>query len=302
MGSLGMYEFLWMPYGLCNAPPMFQRLMQNCLGELNLTYALVYLDDVIVYSRTEEDHLQWLQVVFEWFYEHGLKLKPSKCRFLCKQITFIGHEVSADGMKPGNLNLKGIAEMAPSANYTEVRHFLGMTRFFQRFIKNYTRIAKPLNNILEGEASKLKSEAVTLPSDALDAFEKLKMGCMMAPVLAFADFKKEFQLETDASSEGLGAILSQKQPDSKWHPIAFGSRELKGGEAKYHSSKLEFLALKWAIMEQFREYLQYRPFTVLTDNNPLTYVLMMPNLDALGHRWVAPLAGYNMTIRYLKGG
>ena len=221
--------------------------------------------------------------MFEQFHEHGLKLKPSKCSFLCKQITFLGHEVSADGMKPSNLNLKGIAEMAPPANYTEVRRFLGMTGFFRRFIKNYARIAKPLNDILEGEASKLKSEAVTLPPDALDAFEKLKMCCMTAPILAFADFEKEFQLETDASSEGLGAVLSQKQPDGKWHPVAFGSRELKGGEAKYHSSKLEFLALKWAITEQFREYLQYRPFTMLTDNNPLTYVLTMPNLDALGH-------------------
>ena len=295
MGSLGVYEFLQMPYRLCNAPATFQRLMQNCLGELNLTYALVYLDDVIVYSKMEEDHLRWLQAVFERFYEHGLKLKPLKCRFLHKQITFLGHEVSTNGMTPGNLNLKGIAEMAPPANYMEVRHFLGMTGFFQRFIKNYARIAKPLNNILEGEASKLKSEAVTLPPDALDAFEKLKMCCMTAPVLAFADFEKEFQLETNASSEGLGVVLSQK------HPVAFGSHELKGGEAKYHSSKLEFLALKWAITEQFLEYLQYRPFTVLTDNNPLTYVLMTPNLNALGHRWVAALAGYNMTIRYLKG-
>ena len=158
-----------------------------------------------------------------------------------------------------------------------------------------------MNNILEGEASKLKSEAVTLPSDALDTFEKLKMCCMTAPILTFADFEKEFQLETDASSEGLGAVLSQKQPDGKFHPVAFGSRELKGGEAKYHLSKLEFLSLKWAITEQFQDYLQYRPFTVLTDNNLLTYVLTTPNLDALGHRWVTALAGYNMTIRYLKG-
>ena len=176
-----------------------------------------------------------------------------------------------------------------------------MTGFFRRFIKNYARIAKPLNDILEGEASKLKSEAITLPPDALDAFERLKMCCMTAPILAFADFEKEFQLDTDTSSEGLGAILSQKQPDGKWHPVALGSRELKGGEVKYHSSKLEFLALKWAITEQFREYLQYRPFTVLTDNNPLTYVLTTPNLDALCYRWVTALAGYNMTIRYLKG-
>ena len=210
-----------MPYGLCNAPATFQRLMQNCLGELNLTYALVYLDDVIVYSNTEEDHLCRLQAVFERFHEHGLKLKPSKCSFLHKQITFLGHEVSADGMRLGDLNLKGIAEMAPPANYTEVRRFLGMTGFFRRFIKNYAQIAKPLNDILEGEASKLKSEAVTLPPDALEAFEKLKMCCMTTPVLAFADFEKEFQLETDTSSEGLGAVLSQKQEDGKWHPIAF---------------------------------------------------------------------------------
>ena len=176
-----------------------------------------------------------------------------------------------------------------------------MTGFFRRFIKNYARIAKPLNDILEGEASKMKYEAVTLPSEAMKAFEQLKMCCMMAPVLAFADFEKEFQLETNASSEELGAVLSQKQSDGKWHPVTFGSRELKGGEAKYHSSKLEFLALKWAITEQFREYLQYRPFTVLTDNNPLTYILTTPNMDALGHRWVAALASYNMTIKYLKG-
>ena len=151
-----------------------------------------------------------------------------------------------------------------------------MTGFFRRFIKNYARIAKPLNDILEGEASQMKSEAVTLPLEAMEVFERLKMCCMTAPVLAFPNFEKEFQLETDASSEGLGAVLSQKQSDGKWHPIAFGSRELKGGEAKYHSSKLEFLALKWAITEQFREYLQYRPFTVLMHNNPLTYIFGFP--------------------------
>ena len=144
--------------------------MQNCLGELNLTYALVYLDDVIVYSKTEEDHLCRLQAVFERFHEHGLKLKPSKCSFLRKQIMFLGHEISADGMKPSTLNLKGITEMALPANYTEVRRFLGMTGFFWRFIENYARIAKPLNDILEGEASKMKSKAITLPPEALEAF------------------------------------------------------------------------------------------------------------------------------------
>ena len=120
VGSMGVYEFLRMPYGLCNAPATFQRLMQNCLGELNLTYTLIYLDDVIVFSRTEDEHLHRLRVVFGRFLEHGLKLKPSKCHFLQDEITLLGHEISAEGMKPGTANLKAIAEMAPPKTYTEV--------------------------------------------------------------------------------------------------------------------------------------------------------------------------------------
>ena len=111
VSSMGVYEFLRMPYGLCNALATFQSLMQNCLGELNLTYALIYLDDVIVFSRTEEEHLHCLRVVFAYFLEHGLKLTLSKCHFLQDEITFLGHEVSAEGMKPGTANLKAIAEI-----------------------------------------------------------------------------------------------------------------------------------------------------------------------------------------------
>ena len=111
--------------------------------------------------------------------------------------------------------------------------------------------------------------------------------CDRSGVGLHADFEKLFLLETDASSCGLGAVLSQKQDDGKFHPVAYASRELKGEEKKYHSSKLEFLALKWAVTNQFREYLWYRPFIVRTDNNPLTYIMTTPNLDATGHRWVA---------------
>ena len=145
----------------------------------------------------------------------------------------------------------------------------------------YARIAKPLNDLLQGDNSKLKSHSLRLPLDALAAFQELKMKCLTVPVLVFADFKKPFLLETDALIEGLGAVFSQKQDSSRYHPIAYASRGLKGGESKYHSSKLEFLALKWAVTNQFREYLQYQPFLIRTDNNPLTYVMKTPNLDAV---------------------
>ena len=127
------------------------------------------------------------------------------------------------------------------------------------------------------------------------------MKWLTVPVLAFVDFKKPFLLETDVSIEGLGAVLFQKQDNSRYHPIAFASRGLKGGESRYHSSKLEFLALKWAVTDQFKEYLQYQPFLIQTDNNPLTYVMTTPNLDAVGHKWVVAMAGYNFEIEYLRG-
>ena len=167
--------------------------------------------------------------------------------------------MSTAGMEPGTEGLKGITEIAPPATYTQVHKFLGATGYFRCFIKGYARIAKPLNDLLQGENSKPKSHSLGLPLDALVAFKELKTKCLTVPVLAFVDFKKPFLLETDASIEGLGVVLSQKQDDGWYHPIAYASCGLKGGESRYHSSKLEFLALKWAVTDQFREYLQYQP-------------------------------------------
>ena len=143
--------------------------------------------------------------------------------------------------------------MALPKTYTEIRRFTAMTGFFQRFIKGYSKIAKPLNDLLEGDASKLKNEELELTLAALSTFEDLKKECMTAPILVFTDFQKPFRLETNASREGLGAVLLQEVEDGQYHPVAYASWELKGGEPKYHASKLEFLALKWAVTEQFRE-------------------------------------------------
>ena len=269
VGVMGVYEFLRMPYSLCNVPAMFQCLMQNCLGELNLSFAMVYLDDVIVYSEMLEDHLTQLQAVFDHFAHHGLKLKPSKCHFLKEEITYLGHKISTKGMLPGQKGVKEIVQMGPPMAYTGVRKFIRAIGYFCHFIKHFAQIAKPLNDLLGCRNSKLKNHPISLTAAAEEAFYALKKKCAMAPVLAFADLKRSFLLETDASKYSLGAVLQPVQEDGKYHPVAYASCALRGSEANYHSSKLEFLALKWAVTQQFKEYLMYQPTHICVDNTEL---------------------------------
>ena len=303
---MGLYECECMPFGLCNAPPTFQRLMLNCLGELNLTYCLIYLDDVIIFSHTEEEHLELMHVVFDRLREHGLKLKPSKCKVFQMEINYLAHHVSKEGVLPSKKNLEAIAQCPPPDTYTKVKSFVGLVGHYRRFIKGFANIAAPLYDLTSGENKDKKSEHLDLPLEACEAFDRLKAACLQAPILAFPDFGKPFLLETDASCKGLGAVLSQKQSDGRYHPIAYASRIMTETEQRYHSNKQEFLALKWAVTEQFHEYLSpygknRNEFVVRTDNNPLTYIFSSANLDAAGQRWVAQLASYNFTLEYQKG-
>ena len=183
VGNLDFFECDHMPFGLCSAPDTFQQLMQNCLGELNLIYCLIYLDDIVIFSHTAEEHLHHLCVVFDWFREHNLKLKLLKCNFSKEKITSLAHWVSKNGVQPSNLNLKAILECARPQTYTEVHAFLGLVGHYQRFIKGFACITHPLNEHLTGEGGSRKSEPVSLSEDALKAFEALKQACMTAPVL-----------------------------------------------------------------------------------------------------------------------
>ena len=270
------------------------------MGELNLIYCLIYLDDLIVFSWMAEEHLQQLHVVFDHLQEYNLKLKPSKCSLFKEEINYLAHQVSKRGIQPSNTNLKAIAECALLQTYTEIRAFLGLVGHCRQFIKSFARIAQLLNEHLAGEGASRKSEWVLLSDDDLEAFQAMKQACMNNPVLAFADYT-DFLLETDASKEGLGAVLSQKQVDGWFHLVAYGSRALTAHEKNYHSTKLEFLALKWAVPEHFKEYLLYQPFLVKTDNNPLTYIMTTPNLDGTGHQWVGALVKCNFQSEYQKG-
>ena len=163
------------------------------------------------------------------------------------------------------------------------------------------KIAQPLNKHLDGEGASRKSDRVSLSKEALEAFQALKQACMNSLVLAFANYTKDFLLKTDASKQGYRAVLSQKQEDGWFHLVVYGSQALTMHEKNYHSTKLEFLALKWAVTVHFKEYLLYQPFLVKTDNNPLTYIMTTPNLDATGHQWVGALAKFNFQLEYQKG-
>ena len=201
LGSMGLYECESMPFGLCNTPPTFQRLMQNCLGELNLTYCLIYLDDVIVFSDTPEEHLWRMRVVFDHLREHSLKLKPSKCEVFKSEINYLAHHVSQKGILPSKKNLESIAQCPPPDTYTKVKSFVGLVGHYRHFIKGFAKIAALLYNLTSGDNKDKKSEHVKLSPEAREAFDCLKAACLQAPILSFPDFNKLLLLETDASGK-----------------------------------------------------------------------------------------------------
>ena len=223
VGNLGFYKFTCMPFGLCNAPVTFQHLMQNTFGELNLTYCVIYLDDVIVFSCMEEEHLECLCVVFKRFQEFNLKLKPSKCSFFQLEIVYLAHHISWRGILPSQENVWAMQEFPTPKTYTQVHVFCGLVGHYRRFIKGFSNIACPLYDVLGKE---VKMGPVDLPPEAQEAMGILKKKVQSTPVLVFPDFHKPFLLETDASKEGLGVVLSQKQSDGRYHPITFGSLSL----------------------------------------------------------------------------
>ena len=302
---LGFFECDCMPFGLCNIPATFQRLMQKCLreAESNVLPHLPWWHNCIFSQMIRGTPPLHFHIICDQFREHNLNLKPSKHNFFKNEIIYLAHWVSKDRVHPSNSNLKAIAECAPMPQTcTEVWAFLSLMGHYRRFIKGFACIAQPLSEYLMWRGGWQEVRVgCSLTKDAMKAFEALKQACMTAPILVFADYTKPFLLETDASKDGLGAVLSQKQTDGWYHPVAYGSRALMPHEKNYHSTKLEFLALKWAVTEHFKEYLPYQSFVVWTDNNPLTYIMSMPNLDATCHQWVGALMQFNFKLEYQKG-
>lgn len=306
-GPLGFWEWNRMPLGLVNSPSTYQRLMEDCFSDLNNKICLIYLDDIIIYASTFEEHLERLGMVFQRLEECGLKLNQEKCKFFRSSVRFLGHVVDENGVSADTSKTEKIVNWPRPNNADQLRKFLGFAGYFRRFVKSFGQIAKPLYDLLGGPTKKTKKKKerpIVKPwqwSEAEEsAFVQLKQCLTHPPILAYPDFGSPFKLHIDASGVGLGAILYQEQ-DEKDRVIAYASRGLSKSERNYPAHKLEFLSLKWAVTNKFHDYLYANNCTVFTDNNPLTYVLSTAKLDATGQRWIAALSNYNLVIKYKPG-
>jgi len=309
-GPLGFYEYVKMPFGLCNAPATFQRMMERVLDGLTMNICAVYLDDVIVYASTEDQMYERLGQVFARLREANLRLKPSKCRFFQRSVEFLGHQVSENGVQCCQKHLEAVANWPTPTSVKELQTFLGFVNFYRRFIQGFASIADPLYSLLKSDHTRKPKQhrgRTRHPPVKWEwgekqraAFAKLKELLTNPPILAYPDFEKEFVVHVDASRCGLGSVLYQKNGD-QLEVLSYASKSLTPSERNYSAHKLEFLGLKWAITVKFRHYLYGKPFTVYTDHNPLAYILTTAKLDAVGHRWLAELSDFQFQVKYKPG-
>ncbi|XP_077388164.1 retrovirus-related Pol polyprotein from transposon 412 [Festucalex cinctus] len=315
---LGFYQFERMPQGITGAPATFQRLMEKAVGDMHLLQVIVYLDDIIVFGKTLEEHEQRLLKVLDRLEEFGLKLSIDKCQFCQSQVKYVGHIVSEAGIATDPEKVAAVEKWPEPTDLKSLRSFLGFCGYYRRFIANYSSIVRTLTELTKGypptqksSKNKIKDPDKTYlkPSEPFKerwdeschkAFKNIIECLTNAPVLVFADPAKPYILHVDASLNGLGAVLNQEYPEGL-KPVAFASRKLSESEHNYPVHQLEFLALKWAVVDKFHDYLYGVKFTVRTDNNPLTYVLTTAKLNAVGHRWLAALATYDFNIQYRPG-
>ncbi|KAL8624895.1 hypothetical protein ACOMHN_016191 [Nucella lapillus] len=310
--SFGLFEYLCMPMGLSTAPATFQRLMQSSMNDLAFQMLLVYLDDLLIYSRTFEEHLGRLKIVFNRLREVGLKLNPAKCKLARDSVEYLGYTVSSQGIATSSSKILAVRNWPVPRTLRELRSFLGFASYYRRFVDGFAQKARPLNQLVsttyqktqEGKRGSSKNASITdgWDSKCQEAFGCLQNALITAPVLGYADFKRPFVLETDASLDGLGAVLSQEQEGGR-RVVAYASRSLRPTERNmknYSSMKLEMLALKWAMCEKFRHYLLGAEIMVYTDNNPLSH-LQTARLGAVEQRWAAELACFKFSLKYRSG-
>src|SRR3954454_22836318 len=314
--SEGLYEFLVMPFGLCNAPATFQRLMHEVLGNLIYTKAPVYLDDIIIHSKTFEQHLKDIDEVFGKLRDARLMSKESKCEFCAPEIKFLGHIIGKDGRKVDLNKVEKVKNYSRPENISQLREFLELASYYRKFIKNFSKKVKSMTKLLEGTKREVKkgkwekemhkgikdSEFLEKWGEEQEkSYELMKKVLTETPVLIHSNFKKDFILSTDTLEYALEAVLEQEGDDGKLHPVGYASKTLTKVEQKYSTTELECYAVVWGI-EKFHHYLYGRKFKVVTDHQALTWLMKNENsLKGRRARWVLRLQPYDFEIVYKEG-
>ena len=273
----GLYEFNVLPFGLCNSPATFQRLMTHALRGLEWDICLVYIDDLIIFSRTFDDHLQHLELVFKRLRKAGVRLKPSKCHFVQSKVEYLGHVVSAEGLSPNPNKIKAVQEFPVPTNTTGVKAFLGLCNYYRRFIRGFAQMASPLNKLTS------KNVHFQWTDDCQTAFDALKAALISAPILAYPDFTQPFHLYVDASQTGIGLTLGQVI-EGKEHVTAYAGRDFNAAERNYSATEREALAVIDGI-KRFQAYLYGRKFYIHTDHSALKWLMSIQDPTGRIARW-----------------
>lgn len=286
----GHYEYLRMPFGLKNAPCTFQRVMDNVLREYLHKFCFVYMDDIVVFSKSLHEHMLHLRLIFEKLQAFNLKVQLDKTEFLRKEVAFLGHVVTPDGVKPNPSKLEAVENYPLPKNQKEIKSFLGLVGYYRKFIPKFAKLVSPLTRCL-------KKGATIKPSDPdyVAAFHQCKELLTNAPILAYPDFEKQFTLTTDASNVAVGGVLSQNK-----RPIAYYSRTLNSAERNYSTIERELLAIL-DCTKHFRPYLFGQHFKIETDHAPLVWLSKIKEPNSRLIRWKLKLDEFDFSISHVTG-
>lgn len=301
----GKYEWLRLPFGLKNAPAIFQRMIDDVLKEFIGKLCYVYIDDIVIFGKDIDETMKNIETILSRLQEANLKVNLEKTQFLKTEVEFLGYVITPEGIRTDPKKVEAIQKLLPPENLKELKSFLGLTSYYRKFIRDYAKIAKPLTNLTRGENAQIKANQsrrvpIELDEKALQAFDDLKNLLTSAEVLAFPDFKKAFNLTTDASDYAIGAVLSQ-DISGQDKPIAYISRSLNKTEESYATNEKEMLAIVWAL-DNLRSYVYgAKKIRIHTDHQPLTYTMGNRNFNAKLKRWKARIEEYNYELIYKPG-
>jgi hypothetical protein len=293
---LGHYEYTVLPMGLCNAPGTFMQLMNTVFADMLDKSVLCFLDDILIFSKTEEEHERHLREVLSRLRKQQLYVKMSKCAFMQREVAFLGHRIGADGLRVSPDKIGAVQQWPQPKNVSDVRSFLGLANFYRRFVKDYSRIALPLTELTK----EVSGTGFAWGAEQQAAFEALKAALCAPPVLLVPDQSKPFVLNTDACKFAIGATLQQDHGNGL-QPVAFFSAKMSDAERNYDVREQEFMALFKACLH-WRHYLHgTQPFLLLTDHDSLKYHKTMPNMSGRLARWIEKMAEFDYKLQHIPG-